>query len=230
MLSSFLLAASGSVRSQIVLRPPARGNFCALRGDDEVGRRRRARRRRRDSRRLRRSAAACSASTGRRRQAADQLLAAAARPAPTWLANSQCASTSSAGSPLISDTPLTSPGRSAWMMSLSIVAKSMTSREGIADLVAAVVEAEQADLVVAELVRGSPRRAAGSPRRPGRGAGPRPRLTALAGDFLDAVDDRQAKRAAAAVEAAEQQHGGRLRDRPRPDLRRCARRAPAPRA
>ena len=119
------------------------GNVRALRGDDQVGVAVVARRRRRDSPRPRRSAEACSASTDRRsaggRRAARRLRAAA----PTWLANSQCGSTSSAGSPLISDTPLTSPGRSAWMMSLSIDAKSMTSREGIADLVRAVVEAEQ---------------------------------------------------------------------------------------
>ena len=76
--------------------------------------------------------------------------------------------------------------------------------EGIANFMAAIVEAEHADLAF-ELARlGDPgqrqdRLAQLDPKLAGAGA------DRVGGDFLDAVDDAEAERAARAVEPAEQQ-------------------------
>ena len=56
-----------------------------------------------------------------------------------------------------------------------MAAKSMTSREGIADLVRPIVEAEQADLLVGELVERRAGERQDAIRRAGREADPRPK-------------------------------------------------------
>ena len=150
MLSSFLFAASGSARSQIVRSPPFVRQIVALRGNDDVG-----------IAFLRIVDDTIAGGFDQRpehvlhpripaRQCGRRAAPSPARQAPTWLAKSQCASTSSAGSPLISDTPLTSPGRSAWMTSLLDRREVDDLGEGIADLVIAIVEPEQPDLAGAD--------------------------------------------------------------------------------